>query len=315
MRAGGVRSRLVRTLGTTRPGPVIAVGAKESADQLRAWSQLSARTSIALALTDDDLRVQSGTQWESLCNVASLAETVILPTREAWPEGVGVIAMPAPMIHCVPPAWPSRGGRHTPGPGFRVAVLDHDRASEPSRLVSAALDLLPPSSEIVCDHLQLQDPSQRQRLHQVHQVQHARVATRTERPARQARSHLRGLDALDAMIRRAHVLALLEGAVPHGEAIALAAARRIPVIAIDSPAHRALLGGDYPGLFPIGDAETLAGRILTAERDPAWYARLVAAMRVVAEQRSVSAERDALVQVVKDLGWDGLQTPGMDPRR
>ena len=48
----------------------------------------------------------------------------------------------------------------------------------------------------------------------------------------------------------------------------------VPPLATDIPGSRGLLGDDYPGYYPVGDAEALAGLLVRAESDPAFMAEL-----------------------------------------
>ena len=47
-----------------------------------------------------------------------------------------------------------------------------------------------------------------------------------------------------------------------------------PVLASDIPGNRGMLGEDYAGYFPVGDSRALAGLMLRAEAEPAFYRRL-----------------------------------------
>ena len=53
-----------------------------------------------------------------------------------------------------------------------------------------------------------------------------------------------------------------------------AVASHIPVIASDIPAHKAILGADYAGLFPVGDALALANRIQRVQQQPVFLSEL-----------------------------------------
>ena len=48
----------------------------------------------------------------------------------------------------------------------------------------------------------------------------------------------------------------------------------VPVLGSDIPGNRGMLGADYPGWFPVGDAARLAELISAAARDPDYYAML-----------------------------------------
>ena len=48
----------------------------------------------------------------------------------------------------------------------------------------------------------------------------------------------------------------------------------VPVLGSDIPGNRGMLGADYPGWFPVGDAGRLAELVRAAMRDPDYYATL-----------------------------------------
>jgi putative glycosyltransferase (TIGR04348 family) len=76
-----------------------------------------------------------------------------------------------------------------------------------------------------------------------------------------SRSHLMVISSL--MEGGAHVVT---------EAIAIG----VPVIASDIPGNRGLLGDDYPGYYPVGDAKALALMLQKAEFEPLFYKSLEA---------------------------------------
>jgi glycosyltransferase involved in cell wall biosynthesis len=48
----------------------------------------------------------------------------------------------------------------------------------------------------------------------------------------------------------------------------------VPVVSTDIPGSVGMLGPDYPGYFPVGDAKSLAELLESAAADPAFYRRL-----------------------------------------
>ena len=58
-----------------------------------------------------------------------------------------------------------------------------------------------------------------------------------------------------------------------------ALACNVPVISTHISGSVGLLGSDYPGYFPVGDTEALAGMLLRAEQDPPFYKSLKAGIR------------------------------------
>ena len=76
------------------------------------------------------------------------------------------------------------------------------------------------------------------------------------------------------MIKRCHLL-LLPSLMEGGANVLIEAVTSgVPVLGSDIAGNRGMLGADYPGWFPVGDAERLAGLISNATKDPQYYATL-----------------------------------------
>ncbi len=87
------------------------------------------------------------------------------------------------------------------------------------------------------------------------------------------------------------------------EAIAIG----VPVIASDIPGNRGLLGDDYPGYFPVGDAKALALMLQKAEFEPSFYKSLEAHIKKMVhyvqpslEKRSIKSLTDRLLKSAKN---------------
>jgi len=71
----------------------------------------------------------------------------------------------------------------------------------------------------------------------------------------------------------------------------------LPVIASDIEGSVGLLGADYPGYYPVQDAEALRERLLRAEFDGGYYTELVAAC---------DARRQLFTPQQEQAGWEKL---------
>lgn len=75
-------------------------------------------------------------------------------------------------------------------------------------------------------------------------------------------------------IKRCSVL-LLPSLIEGGANVLIEAVTSgVPVLGSDIPGNRGMLGEDYPGWFPVGDAGRLAALIRAAAQDPGYYADL-----------------------------------------
>jgi glycosyltransferase involved in cell wall biosynthesis len=71
----------------------------------------------------------------------------------------------------------------------------------------------------------------------------------------------------------------------------------VPVLASHMAGNRGLLGPDYPGYFPVGDAVALKNLLLRCERDPVWFEGL---------RQHVLRLRAELSPLQEQAGWAGL---------
>lgn len=105
------------------------------------------------------------------------------------------------------------------------------------------------------------------------------------------------------LLSRSHLMvissALEGGAHVVSEAIALGT----PVIASDIPGNRGLLGADYPGCFPVGDAAELARLLLKARNEADFLARLAASVRSRRALVDATRERLAWHDLLRELGF------------
>lgn len=183
-----------------------------------------------------------------------------------------------------------RVARAPPANRFRIAVIGHLRdEKDPFRAV-AALALLPdrPALEVVQVGGPL-DPAlgaeaerwaaREPRYRWVGSVPHARALREL------ARSHL-----------------LVVSSRMEGGANVIAEAARIgtPVLASRMSGNVGMLGKRYPGYYPVGDERALAKLIARAADDGAYYRRLERALRARRSLFAPSAERAALLSVLRE---------------
>jgi glycosyltransferase involved in cell wall biosynthesis len=109
------------------------------------------------------------------------------------------------------------------------------------------------------------------------------------------RSH----EATRRLIQRAHVLvhpSIMEGGA---HVVMEAICSGVAVIASHIPGNAGMLGSDYLGFFPVGDATALAALVLRARRDPAFYAQLLVQCALRAPLFAPAKEQDGLIAVVQ----------------
>jgi putative glycosyltransferase (TIGR04348 family) len=117
---------------------------------------------------------------------------------------------------------------------------------------------------------------------------------------------LKWLGALDhattrQRIKRAHLLILASKMEGGANVIAEAITSGIPVLASRISGNRGMLGDDYPGYFPFGDAKACAAMMLCAETDDVFYKRLMRACGKRAQKFAPHREAAAIRACVKQM--------------
>jgi glycosyltransferase involved in cell wall biosynthesis len=83
-----------------------------------------------------------------------------------------------------------------------------------------------------------------------------------------------------------------------------AATAGVPILASAIPGTRGLLGPDYAGYFPVGDAQALAGLLRRAETDPAFLRALERGVAEAAPRFAPARERAAWRRLLAELKRD-----------
>jgi putative glycosyltransferase (TIGR04348 family) len=102
-------------------------------------------------------------------------------------------------------------------------------------------------------------------------------------------------------LRRSHLMAICSTMEGGANVIIEAITSGVPVLASDISGNRGMLGNDYAGFFPPGDAAALAALIERSSRDPEWLAQLRAQCAARAPLFSPATEQAALLGLVDRL--------------
>jgi putative glycosyltransferase (TIGR04348 family) len=102
-------------------------------------------------------------------------------------------------------------------------------------------------------------------------------------------------------LNRAHAMAICSRMEGGANVVIEAVTGGVPVLASDISGNRGMLGEDYLGYFPLGDAPALAALIDRSVDDPAWYAALQAQCAARARLFAPEAEQAALLDLVDNL--------------
>ena len=239
---------------------MIALHARRSAAQIAAFAARYPQRPVALVLTGTDVYRDIHADAQAQRSLALASRLIVLQTealRELSPEQ----AAKAMVIHqSARSLTPGRRSRRT----FDLALVGHQRPEKDPLTAVRALLRLPPDLSV--------------RLFHIGGVLDAGLARRVAAlGARDIRYQWLGAlsqAATRQRIKRCHLL-LLPSLMEGGANVLIEAVTSgVPVLGSDIPGNRGMLGADYPGWFPVGDAERLAELISTAVRDPRYYALL-----------------------------------------
>jgi putative glycosyltransferase (TIGR04348 family) len=275
---------------------LLALHARRSADSVQAWARVHGECGLAVVLTGTDL-------YQDICVDAQAQLSLALANRLVVLQELGVEALPqewrdkARVIYQSMPLQP-------PVPKdaelLQALMVGHLREVKSPQTLFQAARLLAGHGEIRIDHIgEALEPALGEQA----------LATQRDCP------NYRWLGALPheetrERIRRAHLL--IHASVVEGGAnvIMEAVCSATPVLASRIPGNVGMLGDDYQGYFPHGDAAELADLLLRCRQgqqapaegpSPALLARLGAQCALRAPLFAPAAERAALLRLVAEL--------------
>jgi putative glycosyltransferase (TIGR04348 family) len=103
------------------------------------------------------------------------------------------------------------------------------------------------------------------------------------------------------LLKRADLMAICSKMEGGANVIIEAVTSGVPVVASDISGNRGMLGADYAGYFPLGDAAALAALIERAAADPAFHARLKEQCATRASLFAPEREKAAVLQLADNL--------------
>lgn len=266
------------------PEAMIALHARRSADSIAAYAQRCPGRPLIVVLTGTDLYgdlahdVLSQRSMRLATRLVVLNELGARSVPKAYRDKVDVVLQSAPALKPAP-----RLKRR-----FRVVIAGHLRdEKDPALVMRCAQQVSDARIEFI-------------HLGRALQAQWEVKARATEKRC----SNYRWLDGVSRAaarqhLRRAHLLlhpSKLEGGA---QAIVDALRSGTPVIASDAEGNAGLLGLDYPGLFPVGDASACVRLLERAAQDPKFYRLLTQFCKTCAAHFDPRREARALLQLVQ----------------
>lgn len=183
-------------------------------------------------------------------------------------------------------------GRFRPRPGvFDVALLAHLRSVKDPFLAAEATRMLASHSTVRVLHAggTLEDDME----------ERARVETETNGRYRWL-GDLPRWKAL-RLLARCRLLVLTSTDEGGANVVSEALACAVPVLSTEIPGSVGILGPEYPGYFPVGDAKALAALLERAEQDPGFYAELTQACLGLQPLVDPARERQSWATLLQSL--------------
>ncbi len=267
---------------------LMALHARRSFPSIERYRRERPRGPLVVVLTGTDLYGDLGTSPEARRSL-ELADRLVALQPKAGDELPEALRAKVRVIHQSSEAAPRRAPRED---AFQVALLAHLRPVKDPLLAARAAELLPPGSRIEIVHAggSLDDE----------------LAAEARRRSEADGSRYRWLgplprpEALELLAgsRLLLVTSRMEGGA---NVVSEALAAGVPVVSTRIPGSVGMLGEDYPGYFPVGDAEALAALLTRAEADPAFLADLTERCRRLAGLADPERERAALEALLAEL--------------
>ena len=267
---------------------MVALHARKSHEALRHYRQRQPHGPLVLCLTGTDLYHDIRTSKKAQRSL-ELADRLVL----LQPHGIG--ALPPRLrkkarvvIQSAAPVAARRAGGVNP---FDVAVLGHLRAVKDPFRAALALRHVPAEAPIRVLQLGLAlSPAMAARARQL-MKKDRRYRWLGPVPYGKARRIL-------ARSRLMVISSKLEGGA---NVISEALADGVPILASRMSGNIGLLGADYPGYFPVGDARALARLLVRAASDAEFYARLKKWCVGLAAMVQPKREREAWEKLLEEF--------------
>jgi len=287
MLAGAYRVRLASSWQGGGEDLMIALHARRSAAAVAAWSATGRGRPLVLVLTGTDLYRDIARDAEAQASLRLAHRLVVLNDR-------GAQSLPAalrPRCRTVLQSCSARQALAKSPRHLRAIAVGHLREEKSPSTIFEAARLLRDRDDIRLDHVGAAlDPA----------LGRAARALSREAPRYRWLGPLPHGEAR-RRIQAAHIL-LHPSRMEGGANVIIEAVRSgTPVLASDIEGNAGVLGAGYAGLFPLGDAQALASRLLRARDDPAMLPFLQEQCAARAPLFEPERERDEVNALVREL--------------
>jgi putative glycosyltransferase (TIGR04348 family) len=263
---------------------MIALHARRSAEAIALWHQQRGAYGLILALTGTDLYRDIHTDTQAQTSLDAAQHLIVL-------QSLGIAQLPQHLRHKAITIYQSTTARKTlPKTTQRLnaVMVGHLRDEKMPQTLFDAARLLADQPDIRIRHI---GAGLDEKL--------AELAIKTEAVCA-GYTWARGLHHAQtrAAIQRAHVLVHTSRMEGGAHVIMEAVCSGTPVLASRMDGNVGMLGDDYAGYFPVGDAQALAQLLRRCKNEPAFLDQLKRQCALRAPLFAPEAEQNALLQLV-----------------
>lgn len=295
LRSLGHQVTLAQTYGGEPCDLMVALHARRSFHAIEQFRRLYPARPLIVALTGTDLYGDIKTSAEAQKSL-ELATRLIVLQPKGVEELPGSLHAKTRVIYqsVVGPKRPLAKSTST----FDVCVLGHLREVKDPFRTALASRLLPQTSRLRVLHVGKALTDDMMARAQAEIAQNTRYHWLGELKRWRARG----------LLARSHILVLSSKMEGGANVISEALAVPVPVLASRISGSIGLLGKDYPGYFPVGDAQALAQLLERVECDAAFYRELTARCQELAPLVHPERERASWRSLLQDLSARPFQT-------
>ncbi|MDA7526020.1 glycosyltransferase [Verrucomicrobiales bacterium] len=273
---------------------LIALHARKSATAIESFHAKHPQRPVIILLTGSDLYADLEGPPE---NRATVKQTLALATRLVVAQGASIADIPETFrdkARVVPKSLltkvPTRMKNRSPGL-LNVVLSSHLRPAKAPLLVLESLALLPKSIAVQVDHYgHAEDPDLGRYALNASKIPRSKYSWHGNKPHKEM---LATFAQADLLLNTSQVEG---GANTLCEAIQMG----LPCLATSIPANAGMLGEDYPGLFPMDDAQALAMLIERSTSDADFHDQLTLKVEMRAPFFTRQAEVEAWQKVIEE---------------
>lgn len=271
---------------------LVALHARKSAESARRYRAQHPAGPLVVALTGTDLYQDLGASVEAAATVAAADRLVALQPLAAAELPAAQRPKVRVLLQSAEAAPPLSGElAELADGGFAICLLAHLRAVKDPLCAARAARLVPERSRLLVLHAGAALDTELGAAAQQEMATNRRYRWLGELPRAEAL-------ALLARCRLLAVSSWLEGGA---NVVSEAIAAGVPVVTSRIPGSLGILGEDYPGCYPAGDAAALAALLWRCERDPQLLAELAARCQALRPLVDPACEREGWRRLLAEL--------------